>query len=88
MDKIQVDKSMPTLDMLEPAKGHTRGDQEVNARLPQYIFTKPAQEDHDSQLQSKTKPPSEEDFKIINLVSNWAFGAVPVRLVKNRQTRQ
>lgn len=40
------------------------------------------QEDNDSQLQSKTKPPSE----IIKLVSNGAYGAV--YLVKNRQTRQ
>ena len=44
------------------------------------------QEDQDSQLQSKTKPPSEEDFEIIKLVSNGAYGAV--YLVKHRQTRQ
>ena len=39
--------------MLQPAEGHTRGDQEAKARLPQYIITKPAQEDHDSQLQDQ-----------------------------------
>ena len=43
------------------------------------------EEDHDH-LQSKTKPPAEEDFEIIKLVSNGAYGAV--YLVKHRQTRQ
>ena len=48
--------------------------------------TSGATEEQDSQLQSKTKPPSEEDFEIIKLVSNGAYGAV--YLVKHRQTRQ
>ena len=34
----------------------------------------------------KTKPPSEEDFEVVKLVSNGAYGAV--YLVKHRQTRQ
>ena len=36
--------------------------------------------------QFKTKPPCEEDFEVVKLVSNGAYGAV--YLVKHRQTRQ
>ena len=38
------------------------------------------------QVQFKTKPPCEEDFEVVKLVSNGAYGAV--YLVKHRQTRQ
>ena len=37
------------------------------------------------QVQFKTKPPCEEDFEVVKLVSNGAYGAV--YLVKHRQTR-
>ena len=51
------------------------------------LSTSGHQEEHETgHLQSKTKPPSEEDFEIIKLVSNGAYGAV--YLVKHRQTRQ
>ena len=36
--------------------------------------------------EDKTKPPCEEDFEVVKLVSNGAYGAV--HLVKHRQTRQ
>ena len=40
----------------------------------------------DTGHQFKTKPPCEEDFEVVKLVSNGAYGAV--YLVKHRSTRQ
>lgn len=88
--------------ILEQVEGQAKSTQGLKADLPQYIVSKlglnrdpiaELQEDLDDLMALQptkallpSRPPTEDDFEIIKLISNGAYGAV--YLVRLKETRQ
>ncbi|KAI5639020.1 protein kinase domain-containing protein [Phthorimaea operculella] len=79
--------------LLEAAEGHAKHMQGITTDIPQYIIHKLGLSRDPTRGRqsppghgSNGAPPSENDYQVIKLISNGAYGAV--YLVKHKQTRQ